>query len=487
MRYFCNPDITVAIKDIASEAFNLEAGKICFQKNALLEQNTNANAKIYPSFVIDGVCTTIKSNSGFIFVPEYLLDSFVVHFKNMICDLTKLYEQVTGKDHLQGYSTLETNVDHFTILKAKHSLDSTISSKFANESVKRRIYVNDSNDKLDKIIGLARFTWVIYTIEQFMIDLTKFYSRNIPIECQLVSIIYDPKKLINLKNGELLINNLTFRNFNICKNLLSVCSYGEINSEFLARYSKNNNEILSGYVDSIKKNIIRPEYIPGWEPGELSIHLCEKRRGAFEIIKHLGNKLIYTDTYLPIFPITQTIYEVNYQDIIIDNSSEQKDNNICAHCDTPLYNDIYVVFSDSNIGKAYCCICLHSKFDVNSRRADISGMPLYNSDNIIARVKYPRTHTQVIEYIESDILVKNIISQSFDPLYIENDNSIVKALYLNFQLSNTKYIGWNSSISSFISYITNSNNNIHSKFSSKQDFLEYIKNCYIFYYINITY
>lgn len=484
MRYFCNPDQNLAFKEISYECFNLEEGKLCY-KNGVLVPNLNFTP--YPTFTIDNVKTFIKTNVGFIFMPYKIINNFINLFSSSLINLNDEFEQKTNRDPFENYIALETGTDHFTILKTKYN------NININNLSKRKIYFNEFYENITNIISeIHKFTWIIYSIDQFTEDLSKYNYRSIPISCQLISIFYDPDKLINLKNGSLQISNLTFKHFNICKNLLHVCHYGQINDEFINKYSNSTDVILINFINNFKNEINKPEYLPGWEYIKIStnIMLCPIRRGAFEIIKHLGNKLIYENfIMIPIFNIYQPIYDVEYSEIIIDNSSVQKNNKICINCDTPLYDDIYIIFNDplSNIGKSYCPTCLHCKFDPETHLMSYNGDFLFKIGiDIIARVKYPISVKQVIDQIDIDEIIKDILIQSFKPIYIDsNDDMFYQALYFNFDNKSNKiinnnqkrYLGWNYKIDQFISYAYNKNENT----------LNYIKSCYIFYYEYIYY
>lgn len=488
MRYFNNSDLTAAMPDILSESFNLEAGKIYYKKNVLITDKPES----YPSFTVDGVKTTIKTNMGFIFLPERIMTDFVKSFKAGICSMGENFKQKMNFDHLQGYSTLETGNDHFTAFKAKHMMEGITTSEYHYENVKRKIYVNEKNAKLEKVIGNARFTWVLYSIEQFISDLASYEFRSIPISCQLVGIFYDPAKLLSLKDGSLQISNITFKHFEICKNILYICSYGKITPEFLKKYAENAE--LKTLLDDIQFCQKIPEYLPGWttQAGETSLMLCEKRKGAFEIIKRLGNKNVYgTNTHIPISPINQMVYDIDLKDIVINQD-------VCFNCETPLYDDIYVIFEDknSNIGKPVCSICLHSKFDLTSHRfLPVSGDYLYAENHVIGRTKYPRTVKQVINMIETDETVKDILLQTFASMYVDLFHSSICVMYLNFEYNkistqkNVKYLGWNSTVNQFISYVNGDSydSNIFSKFSTRQAAIKYIQSCNVFPYINVTY
>ena len=476
------------MKNILSECFNIEAGKVYSQNGKLLSEDEMKKAPGYPTFTIDNIKTNIKSNMGFIFVDQKYIETFRREFENGIIELSQEFKEKMKYDHLQIYSAFETGSEHFTTLKIKHKYDGTDCSK-QTSFTKRIIYINNTFDKLDKLVGVARFLWVIYSIDQFMHDLQNIENRLIPISCQLVSVFYDTEKLINLNDGELKVSNLTFRDFNFCQNILTISSYGEINEAFLIKFAKTEDKTLKTMIEYLNLNLKKPEYLAGWNFQDFPLIICEKRKAAFEIIRHLGNANIYDSKIIPINAIDQIIYESAYNDIVIDKSNIQKNNDICINCDTPLYDDIYVVCPNkkSNIGKAVCPICLHSYFIPGTQIVASTGEKLYNSSDIITRVKYPRTVQQVIESIKVDKIVKHILLSLYQPIQKDTvDRNYITALYLNFKSPNQKkYIAWNSAIGHFISYIRNPSNEIYTKFPSRNIALEYIQSCYVFHYLNI--
>ena len=481
MKYIYNINYSEAIKDITAEGFNLEAGKQYYQNGKLIHNNKKLLP--YPTFTIDNISVTIKASMAFIFVPNKIMGVFCKNFKTSIIAASDQFKTMYGFDHLQTYSSLEINSDHFTLLKSKHNIEGCLTSNPNFENSKRRIFVNENNDKLDKIIGLSRFTWVIYSIEQFMDDLVNWHSRKIPISCQLISIFYDPDKLLNLENGELRISNLTFREFNLCNKLLNVCSYGSLDDHFVDKYKDTephqNFEIFE-LMQTINLESDKPEFLAGWYDTDLSIALCEKRKAGFEIIRQLGDFSIYAgNSTILMEKVNQPIYLVDYQDI---NTGDR-----CAKCNTPLHGDIYIICPDkkSNTGIPYCPICLHSSFDSETSKYHPDGILLYTTDDIIVRTSYPTTTKQIIDSLPIDDVVKDIIYQSYQPLCIESYYNS-KAIYINHAnlTSQKKYIGWNGDINQYISYAYDNSTNHHIP---ANQFLNHLQSCYLFKYNYISY
>ena len=490
MKYFNGESGENFMKLILSEAFNLEAGKVYYENGKLIGSN---KSPLYPSFVVDKIRTTIKTNMGFIFVPRRLIENFQRGFKAGLLDMTYEFKSKFGFDHLQTYSPLETGSDHFTVLKVKHNLDETTSHKYMYNNYKRYVYVNEGFDRLDKIVGNARFTWILYTIEQLIEDFSSINIRKIPIECQLVSILYDPDYLISLPNNYLQISNLTLRNFKVTKNSLALCTYGVINDEFVEKYNETTNQIIKDLIDQYNNHKLKPEYHPGWYPTYASLVLCEKRKGAFEIIRHHGNWNMFMSVsmgYMPIVPLIQAVYEIEYKDIVIDNSPYGKSNSLCFNCDTPLYDDIYLIFKSkaTNIAAACCPVCMHGKFDMESKTFSISGTLLYHNQNIIGRTIYPRKASELINAIDTDDIVKEILIASFNSSYTDNYN-MLRAMHLNFPKSNggKKLIGWNGSLGTYIPYANDSFSDVYHKFSKKEDTKKYLESSYIFPYIYVVF
>lgn len=486
MKYFCDANYESVLTFMLDEAFNLEVGKIVYENNKLLvDINTINNATNYPSFILDDIKTTLKTNMGFIYVPNVMIEKFINDFKYSITKMDIEFMNTFNYDHLQVYSALETMNDHFTVTKVKHNYDQTmiVSKNNTKLHLRRKIYYNKGGDRLEKIIGESRFTWVIYSLEQFMIDIANYDHRKIPITSQLVSILYDPCKLINLQNNTILIKNLTFRNFHICNNILNIFTYGELTKNYIEHFTKPENmmtTLVLDYLFILRDQMKYPEFLPSWIGTiQYRILLCEKRKAGFEIIRHLGDRNLYphTWTYFPINKIENNIYDVSLNDITLYSDH-------CEKCRTPLYDDIYVVFNNKNVttGTGYCAICLHSWFDELSGVYSYQGIPLYKSTDIIARVKFTRTITEIINMIQVDNIVKNIYLKMYKNSYVEDfSNASSKAFYLDFNpdlidadisTNNNRYIGWHGTIDSLILYINN--NKKYKNYIKSAQFFSYI-------------
>src|SRR6202012_5510838 len=114
----------------------------------------------------------------------------------------------------------------------------------------------------------------------------------------------------------------------------------------------------------------------------LQMFICSTRGAVYEIIRHLGNWDIFDSSlYLTtIHNLNMEIYKVDFQNITINNNlrrvrtvitnNELISNDVCCLCNTPLYDDIYLLFLTKNTKQcmAVCRVCMHSRFEINNDR-----------------------------------------------------------------------------------------------------------------------
>ena len=446
MRYISDPNPNKALFKISEECFNIEARKQYFRNNELLDSTTGIKIPTYPSFIIDDTKVMMGLSFGFIFIPQKIIDTFPVDFRSSMLNISGTFQKKYGFDHLQTYSTLETGNDHFTMLKVKNNIGGTYFTEDIYDNCERHIHVNTTCNKIDHPIGHARFTWIIYTLEQFMIDLTNYNNRKIPLIAQLMGVFYDPKKYLNLVDGELRISNVTFKDFAACKSILNLCCYGRIDEMFMKKYSDTTNSSILSLLSLINLESKKPEFLPGWYNLDTTIKICNKRKAGFEIIRHFGNISIYQGfTFVQILPITMQIFVVQYGEVNILNDK-------CGKCDTLLYDDVYLSFSNCNsvVCTAYCPICMHAQFDATTGLyTNANGTLLYNDSIVLARTKYPVTAESLINKMDVDIIVKNILSRiQTDPTY-ESDDCLYKPIFIE-RSKTEKYLGWNGDLFQYV-------------------------------------
>jgi hypothetical protein len=450
---------------IIGEMLNFEVGKEVFRNGVRYRTDKPAS---YPSFTVDGVRTTISTNYGVIYAPnsldlpefaKYLKEEIVAASEDLVRDLKANYEQ--------RYAALETGSDHFTVLKAKNSSHGTSIAKYVYDDIIRRIYVTDGTERLEKIIG-ARFVWIICPLEILIDNVENYISPRLPITSQWFSIVYDKYDMLVHPNNTQLEDNLTFRDFRACHNVKSITSWGTIPEDFetmdIEKWPEKYRDSVKLAQENYKNNKCYPEFVPGFEYSDWEIRLCPKRQGRLEIIRHLGNFTPYARIYnFPITPLERDVYEVSYHDIRINNSPAESD--VCRFCRTPLYDDVYAVFSNasSNECQVYCPVCMHAKFDADGNY-QVDGTPLYRETDIIGRFKHNRKVDEVIDTITFTTdgeIIKDILKHSFrGELTLDAaNNSIYRALIFgytpNCNPESIKYIAWNGPLGKYAQYAHN--------------------------------
>lgn len=458
MKYFNEHDLSSAIGKIVEECFNIEAKKRYMTNGILVDKNTSIPN--YPSFVIDNTKVMLSLSMGFIFLPSSIITKFSIMFNEKINVVSNMFKSKYGSDHLQTYSALESGSDHFTLLKSKNNIEGShlISDLSKIKSCKRCIFINNDNASIEKIVGKARFIWIIYSFEQLINDLSNYQNRKIPLIAQLSSVMYDPYKVFNLANDTLKISNITHKDFNNTRPVLSLYSNGLITSKEVEDYVEisidinNINEIRKQtFMLTLKNNIKYPEFLLGWFHNINIIKVCPIRKMGFELIKYFGDGNVCDNSmYNHIHPILQDIYVVDINDVnIINSATENKKNDCCYSCGTLLYDNIYLIFNDKTSIDclAYCPICIHSKFVVVN---DMYNRRLYNAGDIIARTIYPVNAVELINKMNIDESIKEIYR------YIQTNNvKLIDGKYIVINTPTKKYLGWDCDIYNYYNYILN--------------------------------
>jgi hypothetical protein len=324
---------------------------------------------------------------------------------------------------------------------------------------------------------------LIYSIEN--------YSGPIidPV-AQLVTILYDKKKIFAYQANEIVCNQACWQNVKLTKNFHDILYLGNVSSELMAKLRVRGNELISSVspltssdmgtstttstitppspkavmgrelldlVEIYKHYRNRPEFVLSSYLSSTVLILCPVRRGAFEIIRHLGNWTIFQVSAfanIPLHHYRGTVYEDDFSNLVINNPKD----GCCANCNTPLYEDIYVKYEyETSIeGTAYCPVCIHATFSHTTGRLghDIRGQLLYTNTNTIIRSKYPRSSTELIEELPVDDIVKNILKASFGIIYHEQEE-INSALYLGISLNSKTlpenyYIAWDGPVAKYV-------------------------------------
>lgn len=488
-------------KTVAGEMLNFELGKKMFANGKYLE----APHEPYENIYFEGVKTTIKRNFGIIYTHGGF--SFDENFATLIDDMMNLipYELCNRN----GYIPLECSDNGFTTMKAKINFSSdtvveTGNYKLSITNFERVIWNRSGGEGRDifEYIGLNKFTWMIMGFSQLINNITR--NATTPTHrdhlLEYFTIIHDVNSYITPSNDEymeILDNNLKLTDFKFMKVISPITSYGMLSTEKiiekLTEYKKQKKKKLTEPNGKIKpdiidlyledqhrseltfynfKNIKNPAYVPNLKYITNNILYCNKRLGAFEIIKNLGDankyKINKHNSYygsydlsesLTIVPIDRSVHAVNYNDIIINNtlnmsiktSDHGHENDKCFYCGTPLYGDVYGIFPENNNEcVAVCPICMHTNWDIKNSKLPYYGMrkndvgTIYSTslNSIIAKFQYPRSVDQVIDMINMDDHYKDIIRSMYNPNnYKWTSNNVI---YFNYPYEGKPiYVGTN--------------------------------------------
>lgn len=455
MRYYNYPkkEFSLFIEEITDICFNVEYGKIVYKHNTLaVNANNYRDAENFPVFNSGSFQTYIRAPFGTIYIPNNLISKFVKRFERMIIKKSQIFKTVLGFDHLSSYTTLQTSNGDFISLKAQCQI-------FKNNSLYRKIKTsNGMENVVDCDIHDNRFTWFVNSLESFIENFPNNNDGNRFILYRLFSILYDPYNMFCLTNKEEILRSLTYLDFNIGSNI-----YKNINT--------NNTEPIDINND--------------FEKLEHKVVYCDVRKTAFEIIHLLGN----SDTYInyinvDITEITEPIYEVNFNEIKIDID-------YCNQCHTPLYGEIYVLFSNiyTNQGIPYCGVCLHAKFDVITNIYNPAGKVLYN-DQIIAKTTYPKTINDLIFGSVIDNYLKEFLVQLSSDKHLVDEYENYKVIYLNFYdqtLHENKFIAFSGDLIDIVLYSCFNRHQLILDYLSEKKARKYILSCKIIPIQYVTY
>lgn len=422
------------IHRIACEMFNIELGEFYYDNGVIVNRKTP-----YPQFELDGITTSIRSPYGILYA-----DIEIKIIREALEKISAQYARQHGVYHLDLPFIIQSKSEQFTRLCSNNLLTSEAKRTFWQHGYNAEIISSLS------IVSTSRFAWVILPLSDLLVSIERSIYQQDALN-QLVSIVYDHANYFTFADNEFVSQEVTFKSTKIGKIYKDILYLGEVNDETLAKLKKlddHESKSLSEIYDNYK-------HIPGFILSDTMtpsiLILCKIRRGAFEIIRHLGKWDIYKSSILDCLDIHQIelpIYECTYHDICIDNTPYAHD--ICSCCDTPLYDDIYVIFPtrDHNIVRAVCPVCMHSTFVIEDGKyiATSKGQLLYNSTDTIARLKYPRKLEEILPQLPVDDLIRDILRASFNSMIVE-----IEPPYLAIYLYGEKtYIGWSGPISKFI-------------------------------------
>lgn len=372
MRYFSNPDISQALVDITDEAFNLEAGKICFENGELQDIKS---APTYPVFEASGVRTVIRPIVGFIVLPY---NAYRIVSNGLMSKLIVMSEQYlvkAGQSHLGGYVALErggSETKHSTMLKSRTTARNSVEI-VTIDRYERRIVNWDRNSTID-LVGLDRFLWVLMEHHNLVECLSSdMMYKFINPACEISWIIYDPESLMRFTDKQTYYDNITLRDYGLFQNCQSISCFG-VTTPGLSSGEDNDFSILGDNLSKIAKSLNIPEYIPGWTdtlPHYFPNILYSKtQRMSVELIRFRKHDQFFKNYYqgnrsakkrqehitkmCSINNLLTPVYLINIEDVKLDDD-------ICVFCGIPLYGPIYLLFpsSASNKCKAICPACVH--------------------------------------------------------------------------------------------------------------------------------
>ena len=481
---------------IAGQMINFETNRKIFVNGTFTSQDEyEPNQTIN----IDGVKIIIKPVFGLVYVDlseigDY--ENWVKLLAKRVKLLEELHLNILSK-YMQNHIQVETGAVGFTSLKIKIATNGTKTlheTSFCRDKSTRVIYSCNaaSLQSMYERIGIAKFTWLVYPIKKLIDTITNSVT-NPDVNGGILSyftLVYDPKYIISNKQDpsqDTIFRDITITDIKYVNKIIPIFTDGELKLENLVKRTKTEPTQHTPGLTSLVNNMFsmktlvlllgkpsiqilrHPCYIPGLNanPG-FKLMYCKKRFGAIELIRQLGTlyldpiKDYFNDMFhIPIFPLTKEVHNIEYKDVQISNTH---DNTKCNKCNTPLYDKIYVTFDtvDSPICKAYCSVCMHSRYEnefIIALTAPDTCTMLCDLPAIIAITTYPRNYNHVIDLVSNDN-IKDILRA----MYSINNMIIDKyqtpemvflncspAMITNRELDSTVYVGFNN-INNYIEY-----------------------------------
>lgn len=406
MKYFSEPiipSIPASINSLTDYCINLEIGKECF-KNGNIINPVFSELKIFPEFYLEGVHIFIKPIFAFIVVPEDSVEELIRILEINLQKKSQKFRETYGFNHLTDHTGLETFRTQYTLLKAK--------TNYKNYSIRKFYSLETGN--FEKKIQNIRFNWFVLSHKNFIGDLNKTDNRLISEQLQLLTIYYDPENNLKLNPESVLLEKLTYEYFKVCSGILNLTYMGEIYKIKSLEFEKTNFRIYFSCSD----------------------------RTSFELIRKLGNSLVYNNV----------ITEKNYIDSII--SSRTALTSRCKVCNTPHYDWVYII---EKTGMEVCGICIERKFIMETsllHKYSDSGNLLYNEGDKILKISFPVKKQDLIMNIPETNL-RLILTEMEKKNILVDRYKNYSAIYLDFDPKNLKdknYILWTGSVYDFIIY-----------------------------------
>lgn len=449
---------------IAGEMLNLECGKHFYDRGKWIASTTASAAPAYPEIFDETdsdkrYSVRIKATYGTLYLPDVDSVDGCRRIIRKIMDIIskEILNHPEVKTALKSLCTIDTDNQGFTALKAK-----TISEKCYTNShyifeqgshppteFYQRIFTWSANPLnaagiLWTTIPYGRFVWCITPLQ----ELYSFIGRE-SISSQanmslVTSIVYDNNDVLTLPDDALWFKSLRLSIFTHFATFKNILAYGD----FIGVKFKDLKDInepkeaeshpVSDIHDTVKhawkyykqekrKVAHYPGYIPELYTTKNNIIYSTVFKTAWEIMRWfspLWCKLFTSDQRCAGVNLVREfresdrkkLYVIDYADVQIINSTS---NDKCELCNSPLYEDIYCLFSSktNNSCKAFCPLCLHACFQRspspfpidlthdNIRDNIIIGNeysePIYIQDlysvEIIARTQYPRTFDEIVD------------------------------------------------------------------------------------------
>jgi len=441
-------DENTIMNKIAGEMINIEAGRLLYKNGELIQYANQSKIPQYPVDITHDVRTTIHASFGVIYSPVAELDYFGDSLKNIV----QMYDDKTPQYSLYNKAVLFEAHRTFTITKGRTNKGTTAIN--SEHPVKRNIIIPSHSDEyyhhLNMSAGLAqnRFVWFILPLSNLLDDIDNFQRRFMPIPVQIFSILYDRDDITIMVDGEKLDDNITFKHFRGCGNVIhtiddsiilplppvkipdKICPRCE--SEFssqkklqthIREHQCQYKEDISIMERNFRTQVRYPELVPTWNDGVLDItwriQYCYKRGITYDLYKYfprandLAIKYMYPEqgfplveqTYLPAIDEKITIHNtyaksntyfthLGNMDTTYYTEKETIDT-ICVGCMVPLHGEIYVKLFHNLEGIAICPTCMHTSPDFYTT---------LNKSGQLLKIQYPRTVLEVIDDIKQSSL-----------------------------------------------------------------------------------
>jgi hypothetical protein len=421
MFYINDPDGHVM--RIAQEMLNFETGRKIFDNGMWIDRKVHMNYPIINSPDKKSL-VRIKSQYGNLYLPVT-----ETNYKNFIRDIKiAINHEVDAHPEIQGllhaYQSVETGTFGFTNLRAKNNLRGDVTSDEYMSVHKTpgyiRVFMFSAGGLYNDIspqMRFGKFIWRIIPTGDLHDHI--FSGGTLSMEEQigiLLSITYDPKKVLVWSNGTIWNDDLELEHFTSFARFSDITCYGSIRSIDTDKIPAKLRDTAKAVQYNYEQESKLPGYVPGWHRYTGSIQYNNMHKSAYEIRRWLSPK--FSELFASGMGIQwqgvkkwrprDALYEVNFEDVDLVNSEN------CELCGVPLYDDFYCLFTNksTNTCYGYCPMCIHAGWWTFTNQETGERLPsttsiytftYYIQDEIgaevIARTKHPRTVMEVIDMI----------------------------------------------------------------------------------------